>query len=402
MRNTKSIYIHIPFCIKKCLYCDFSSEKYNPELSKPYINALKEEIRLSEKSSCEIETIYFGGGTPSILNQDGIKDVLEEVYKNFAVSRNAEITLEANPATADFEKLKDLNELGINRLSIGIQSFSDRILELLGRVHTKKQAIELYENARRAGFENISLDLMFALPNQSLSDLMESLNTAVNLNPEHISIYELSFEENTPFGKNEKILKEAIYPDPSEMTDLIEDTLFKNGYIHYEISNFAKEGFRSKHNQTYWNNEEYYGFGVSSVDFDGTVRKKKTDNIDNYISCLLSDKKQEIVSSLPKDTALNSVSNFTQDLSSKKTFGFIDFQETLSYKERAFETIMLGLRMTEGFDFKNAAKNLSPEEKENLYEKIKSMPDMLIMDGDILKTTSKGARFLNDILIELI
>jgi len=373
MRNTKSIYIHIPFCIKKCFYCDFYSEEYEENLIEPYVNALIKEINQVENSFCEIETIYFGGGTPSIIPAIYIGVILEEIKKKFKVSKNSEITLEVNPATADLDKLRKLKEVGINRLSIGCQSFSNKILKKLGRIHNENEAISLYENARITNFENVSIDLMFALPCQSLSDLKESLNTLITLNPEHISIYELSFEKDTPFGDDEKNLKNFVYEDPSEMTDLIEKTLIGYGYIQYEISNFAKKGFKSRHNQIYWKNEEYYGFGAGSVDFDGINRTKKIDNLYKYISFFNENKNENIIC----------------------------FQEILKPKERAFEIIMLGLRMNDGFDLRNATTYLSSQEIKILYEKISSMQDMLCLKGNVLKTTPKGARFLNDLLINI-
>lgn len=280
----KGIYIHIPFCINKCNYCDFLSFKSNESTKDKYVDYLMEEIELYPKF--EYETIYFGGGTPSTLSIAQLK----KIFSKLNISKSQEITLEVNPKTVDLKKLQEFRELGINRLSIGIQSFNDKLLRVLGRMHSSEEGIETYNNARKAGFENISLDLMFSLPNQTLEELKEDLEKLFKLRPEHFSIYSLIWEEGTPFFEKLKRgeLKETDNDIEAEMYRMIIEEAKKNGYIHYEISNFALPGREAIHNSNYWRNEEYIGVGLGASGYYQEVRYKNQmkfsdyyDNIDN-------------------------------------------------------------------------------------------------------------------------
>ena len=282
-----AVYIHIPFCVKKCDYCDFLSFQSTKEERKKYVDFLIKEIRLYPKY--KYDTVYFGGGTPSLLEAEDIKRILAEVD----IAENAEITLEANPKTVDFEKLKNFREAGINRISMGIQSFNEKFLKKLGRLHNSQKGTEAYYDARKAGFENISLDLMFSLPEQTLEDVKEDLHKMIELNPEHFSIYSLIWEPDTKFYEKLESgeYKETDNELEAQMYEYIIDYSKKMGYHHYEISNFAKEGKEAQHNSKYWRNKEYVGIGLGASGYlEGIRYKNKMKFIDYYDSILLGEK----------------------------------------------------------------------------------------------------------------
>lgn len=261
------LYLHIPFCNGKCAYCDFYSAFTNEELLDSYLTALIREIKQwGGKINRPIDTIYLGGGTPSLLNHR-LVPLLNAVYDNFKVLDNAEITLELNPADNVLEILQNAKAAGVNRISIGAQSGNDAELSLLGRRHTASDTVSAVKTARELGFDNLSLDLMLGLPNSSSETFKKSLDFIVALNPEHISAYILKIEENTRFFKEKDTLN---LPDDDSICDqylLMCDTLEKAGFCHYEISNFAKNSFESRHNLKYWNCEEYLGIGPSAHSF---------------------------------------------------------------------------------------------------------------------------------------
>lgn len=274
----KGIYIHIPFCLNKCNYCDFLSFKSSEEMREKYIDYLIKEIKMYPE--IEFESVYFGGGTPSILSTQQI----ERVISSLRISKNAEVTLEVNPKTVTLEKLKELRKIGINRVSIGVQSFKEENLKLLGRMHNSKDAKEVYSWAREAGFENISLDLMFSLPNQTKEDLKEDLEVLFKLHPEHFSIYSLIWEEGTVFFEKLKKgeLKETENEVEAEMFELIIREAKKNGYVHYEISNFSLPKKEAIHNTRYWKNEEYIGVGLGASGYYKNIRYKNCLKFNDY------------------------------------------------------------------------------------------------------------------------
>ncbi|MGL4392475.1 MAG: radical SAM family heme chaperone HemW, partial [Fusobacteriaceae bacterium] len=256
-----AIYIHIPFCIKKCYYCDFLSFANHGEVErKKYVDYLVREILLYPKN--KYDTIYFGGGTPSILEPSDIEKILEVLD----FDETAEITLEVNPKTADRKKLSELKKIGINRLSIGVQSFDNKFLKILGREHDSQEAVKIYRTAREVGFKNISLDLMFSLPTQNISDLKSDLEKLFELEPEHFSIYSLTWEEGTKF--QEKLLAGEFFETENDieadMYSFIIQSATKKNYSHYEISNFCKKNFEARHNSKYWKNMEYIGVGLGA------------------------------------------------------------------------------------------------------------------------------------------
>jgi len=290
----KSVYIHIPFCKSKCHYCSFISYP-KLELKKEYLKVLAQEINSIYQGE-PLNTLYFGGGTPSLLEPDEFNNLI----KHFNITDLTEITAELNPdginsQGLDFDYLLNLYDIGIKRISIGAQSFDDDILKLINRRHNSKQIFQAVENAHKAGFKNISLDFIYGLPNQSEDMFFNDLKTAIKLEVEHISLYGLSIEENCYFYKNHP----QNLPDDDFQADmylgavkLLTSSMFK----HYEISNFAKEGFESKHNLNYWNNEEYYGFGVSAHGYLNGVRYGNKITIEDYMKNPLERNEERIES----------------------------------------------------------------------------------------------------------
>lgn len=274
-----SIYIHFPFCIKKCNYCDFVSYKFASHNTDQYIDCLIKEIKLfAEKNAVEgvrISSIYFGGGTPSLITPEQLARVFETLNSVFVLSSVREITLEANPETINKTKFSKFRKLGVNRISMGAQSFNDRTLKILGRVHNANKIYESFSVLRKVGFSNINIDLMFSLPGESVKDTMNSLKKAIALGPEHISYYSLTIEKGTNFYRNKDYLdfpnEKEEYQEFSEGIKLLENA----GYKRYEISNFALNGFESVHNIHYWKNLPYFGFGVSAASF---LRRSRTQN----------------------------------------------------------------------------------------------------------------------------
>ncbi len=331
-RQTLGIYIHIPFCRSKCEYCDFYSigGGRDRRLTDNYLQALAEHLRESGKLAPNhlVDTVYFGGGTPSFFGADNLEKILDEVHRSFHLSHEAEITLEANPDSVTGPALKKLIRVGFNRISIGVQSDDDTMLQRLGRPHTFHQAKQAMALARQAGFGNISLDLMYGLPNQSLSAWKDTVMNVANLRPDHLSCYGLKVEPNTPLWSYQA---EANLPNDdiqAEMYLAACEILRDYGYEHYEISNFAKKGFQSRHNLKYWNGGEYLGFGPTAAsDFAGK-RFTIVRDLRGYIDGIT--KKGMVLSEC----------------------------ESIPLRERAGEYVMLRLRTNEG---------ISAEEYERQY-----------------------------------
>ena len=271
MKNL-GIYVHIPFCKKKCDYCDFVSFEAENNVQEKYVDALCMDIKNSaiKFQEYEINTMYFGGGTPSYISENLIVKILKEIQKNYKIANNAEITIEVNPGTVNKEKLEIYRKSGFNRISIGLQSTHDRLLKLIGRIHTYNEFLETYKSAREVGFENINVDLMFALPDETEESIAIQVSEVINLNPEHISIYSLILEEGTKMYDMVNTQK-CILPKEDEEREMywtVKNLLEKNGYNHYEISNFAKTPeYYSRHNLNYWSEGEYFGFGISASGF---------------------------------------------------------------------------------------------------------------------------------------
>ena len=254
------LYIHIPFCVTKCKYCDFNSFKIDLNEKIKYLNYLGEEMKLykEEIKNREIDSVFVGGGTPSILNENEINILFEKIKENFNIKSNAEITMECNPGTLTLNKLKAMKKSGVNRLSIGLQAVQNHHLKYIGRIHTFEEFEKNYHDAKQMGFDNINIDLMYALPNQSREDWMESLEKVVKLNPTHISAYSLILEENTELFKMYERDEFNLLDENTdiEMYEYTIDYLKSHGYNQYEISNYAKDNFECKHNVLYWKCEE--------------------------------------------------------------------------------------------------------------------------------------------------
>ena len=280
-----SLYLHIPYCEKKCIYCDFYSIE-NMNSMEQFLAALEKEIRMYAERFSEsdpIDTIFFGGGTPSLLPPSTMGKILTALHSNYQIRSDAEITVETNPGTVDIEKLRGYRSLGVNRLSIGIQSFHPHELAFLSRIHTSEEAVQCVENAYRAGFENVSVDLIFSLPDQTLERWNENLRRAINLEPKHISAYSLIVEEHTPLFM--MVQNNMVSPLPEDIdADIYGSTIgmmAEHGYQQYEISNYAKPGYECRHNKNYWNHSNYLSFGPSSHSFwkEGPIKGNRWWNV---------------------------------------------------------------------------------------------------------------------------
>ena len=323
------LYVHIPFCVKKCAYCDFLSHPSGREEQSAYIDALLTEIAGRSKNyiDCRVSTVFLGGGTPSILDGDDTARIFHALREHFDISEDAEITMEVNPGTASEEKLKAWRQCGINRLSIGLQSANDKELRMLGRIHTYHTFLETFRLAREAGFDNINVDLISAIPGQTCSSWENTLRTVAELGPEHISAYSLIIEEGTPFY--ERYGKGGGFPPlPSEeeeraIYERTADLLEEYGYHRYEISNYAKEGRWCRHNLGYWERKEYLGLGLGASSLVGEQRFHNTQDIQKYIR-LFGSGRQAAEDEIREE------------------------EETLSLQEQMEEYMFLGLRKTEG------------------------------------------------------
>lgn len=323
--STKNIgiYIHIPFCKSKCYYCDFTSYTGKEDCIKNYVKCLNEEIKYNATIPMVVRTIYIGGGTPSYIDEKYIKSILEMIYKNYKVINNPEITIEVNPGTCSLKKLKAYREMGINRLSIGLQSSNDELLKEIGRIHNFEEYVQTVKWAKKAGFENISTDIIIGLPNQTIYDVEDSINKVLELGVKHISVYSLIVEENTKMFNLINSKKLALLDDEIEryMYWFSKRKLEDNGFIHYEISNFALPGYMSIHNMDCWSQKEYLGFGVAAASFMNNKRFSNTNSIDTYI----------------------------ENINSGKFLKNRNIDEILNNDDLAKEYIILGLRKVMGF-----------------------------------------------------
>lgn len=322
------IYIHIPFCMKKCLYCDFYSiPAANEQLKNLYLEALMLHFdeHILQLAPYVIDSIYFGGGTPSLLSPEQLSMIIKKIRKNFYVSDKCEITLETNPGTVDRTKLVAFKKFGVNRLSIGIQSFFDSDLSVCGRIHNSRDNVKVMEDAVNAGFRNINADIMYGLPGQNLQNVLASIERAVNLGAVHISLYGLKVEEGTPFFAMQSQDKLNL-PDEDTESDMyfVSCNLLKQlGFKHYEISNFTKPGFESVHNLKYWNCDEYIGFGPSAHSFFSGKRFYYKNSTSLYIK------------------------NFTENYDGK---GIVDKCIDVQFGTQMAEYVMLRMRLGDGIN----------------------------------------------------
>lgn len=302
------IYIHIPFCKRRCIYCDFFSTTQS-EKKAEYVHALCQELEMRKDylGSEEIETIYLGGGTPSQLSQEELEEIFLYIYKVYQVRPQAEITLEANPDDLTQEYVSMLRKLPFNRISMGIQTFQEETLKLLHRRHTARQTIEAFRRCREAGFQNISIDLMYGLPGETLDTWKQDLQQAIDLQPEHISAYHLIYEEGTTLWnlREENKVQEAEEELSLALFKTLIDKLTKAGYEHYEISNFCMPGLHSRHNSSYWTGKKYLGCGPSAHSYNGVSRQWNISSLDKYIEGIRANQPEFEIEELDLNTRYN-------------------------------------------------------------------------------------------------
>lgn len=365
------LYIHIPFCPYRCSYCDFLLFTDRSNQIPLYVKTVVQDLKTfsQEYADREIGSIYLGGGTPSLLSATQVDQILSAAFRNFSVSPTAEITLEVNPETVSLKKLAGYREAGVNRVSLGVQALEDSHLSSLGRWHTAEEAEKAFQWSRKAGFTNVNADLLFGFPNQTLSDWNQALRKIFSWNSEHLSAYTLQVEEKTAFGKAFRQGKLSLPSDnlQRDMYESLLDLTRRHGYSQYEISNFAKPGFSSLHNQIYWNNEEYIGIGLGAVSYVKKKRFRMTRNLSKYLSGA-----ERIVE-----------------------------QEILPVEEEMKETIMLRLRLRSGISRRSFKKRFEEDLKKIYRQPIERFEAMGLLEwkNGRLRLTRKSLFVSNEVLL---
>ena len=407
------IYIHIPFCQHKCDYCDFISFSNKQNVVKSYVEAVKKEINnyFQNKDfldSYNISTIYIGGGTPSFIDSQYIVEIMNlletKLTRNQTKFEDMEITIEVNPGTVNQKKLEDYKKAKINRLSIGLQSTNNRILKEIGRIHTFEQFLETYRLANQVGFDNINVDLMIGLPNQRIDDVKESLKEIIKLKPTHISVYSLIIEEGTVIAQKieNHQLQEMDEDLERNMYWYVKNTLELNGYKHYEISNFAKEGKESKHNMNCWLQKEYIGIGVSAHSYVNGIRYANCETIEEYIDNMevenseLIGKILSLVQGIDIEKVIEDQINEIQKI--------YEIEEVQNIDDKKKEYMLLGLRKIEGVQISKFKEKfidnpifLFRKELEKLVSE-----ELISIDGDHIKLTNKGLDLANIVWEEFV
>ena len=377
------LYVHIPFCVSKCNYCDFNSYKIDKNCKERYIKDLKKEINLYKEDiqrnkieEREITSIFLGGGTPSILTSEEIKIIFKEIKQNFKIKEDAEISIECNPGTLSKEKLIAMKEVGINRISIGLQAVQDYHLKSIGRIHTYSEFEKNYKEAVELGFENINVDLMYALPNQKFKEWKESLQKIVALNPSHISAYSLILEEGTKlYDMYENNEFEMIDENTDmQMYNYTINYLKENGYNQYEISNYAKEGLECKHNIIYWKCDHYIGIGPGASGYLNNYRYNNVEDLQDYHEKLNKNERP------------------------------IENIEKLSLEDEIQEKIFMGLRMNEGIRFGDFKKQFNIDFKEKYGNQIRELKEKGLINESIagFSLTQRGREISNSVFVEFI
>lgn len=374
--QTSGIYIHIPFCKAKCIYCDFYSVAGQDERTEQFINSLISEIERCpiDTTNWTFDTIFIGGGTPSLLNANHIEKIISTLHNKYDLSNVMEFTIEANPGEAPKEKLKDFYSLGIDRISIGVQSFKPKLLQFLSRIHSVEDVFKTFQSARDAGVKNINCDLIYNIPNQSIKDWEEDLETLLKLNPEHISAYSLTVEHDTKLFELVNINSVKMPDDElhQDFNSITLDILSKNHYAQYEISNYSKPNRECFHNLHYWDNDFYLGFGPSAHGYDGKKRWNNFSNLDRYISQLEKHKSP------------------------------IEYSDEITEVERTNETIGFGLRMTKGFEISRIPASFSKQFKNQLKQAKIKFPGMIVEENNQIKLNQKGMNFADGIAVDLL
>lgn len=371
------LYIHIPFCIRKCNYCDFLSFPETESGIAQYCHALKEEIKRTgdQAEGIGVRSVFIGGGTPSILETEQITEIMTCIRNNFSIEKNAEITIESNPGTLNAEILNCYHELGINRLSIGLQSTDDDCLRRLGRIHTFQEFEKNYEQARKSGFQNINIDLMSGLPGQSLRGYEDTLNRVTELKPEHISSYSLIIEEGTPFYKSDSVLQQLPDEDTErKMYERTKEILAQQGYERYEISNYARQGRECIHNLGYWEQVPYLGMGLGASSFYNGARFSNERNFRKYLS--------------------------TPYLPFEHREDYVQ----VSREEQMEDTMIFGLRKMKGISVSEFEREFGTpiwEMYGSVIERYSNL-GLLIQEGDVLRLTDAGIDVSNRIFEDFI
>ncbi|HMO79972.1 MAG TPA: radical SAM family heme chaperone HemW [Pyrinomonadaceae bacterium] len=385
------VYLHIPFCKSQCSYCDFATDVYRDSGAvERYVDALCREIKseppalvggrtsgephrntnwpAANAAGSDIDTVYFGGGTPSLIDPEQVEKIIDSVFSVFSVADSAEITMEMNPATVTPEKLAAFRELGINRASFGVQTFNDRDLKLLARGHNANDARNTFKMLREAGFDNVSFDLIAGLPGQTMDDWKVNLDEAIKMSPEHISLYLLEIHESTPLAEQIRSGRRTPIDEElaAEMYEVMLDRLAASGYEQYEISNFSKPGFESRHNTKYWQLEPVYGFGVSAHSFDGQERYANERDTERYVEMIETDASAEVM----REVA-----------------------------HLASEFVFLGLRMQNGIDLKGFAEKFGFDLMEKYNDELAEIIDSGLIEtaNGNLRLTRKGKLFSNEV-----
>ncbi len=371
MTHAIALYIHVPFCRRKCNYCSFISYECREADIPAYVGALKAEL-IQRARGERVHSIYFGGGTPTLLSIKQIDDILATIGSLFIMEEAAEITIEANPGTVNMAYLTAIRELGVNRLSLGVQSLNDAELALLGRIHTAAEAREAVRFARCSGFDNVNIDLIYGLPGQTLLDWHSTLDEAIAMGPEHLSLYSLTLEADTPMWR---AIKESSLPDidpdlSADQYELAEDLLAAHGYCHYEISNWAREGRECCHNVVYWQNLPYLGAGVAAHSYLDGHRRANTKSLDDYMAAF-SGSRQAIP----------------------------EMDEEISPKLQLAETIILGLRLCQGIETDNIKGRFGVDVLTRYQRQVEETVDagLLELTNGHIKLSRRGRLLSNEV-----
>jgi oxygen-independent coproporphyrinogen III oxidase len=377
-RNRLGLYIHIPFCRAKCHYCDFNSFCGREELIPAYFDALQKEIVLyaSRLESHTFRTVFIGGGTPSLVEQEHIYNVLNTCRQYFKLDEGAEISIETNPGTLSYEKLLAYRVMGINRLSIGLQAWQEPLLKMLGRIHDREAFVQNFQQARKAGFQNINVDLIFGIPGQTLEDWSETLVNVARLEPTHLSCYSLKIEEGTPFGDRYETGELIPLEDEldRQMYERTLEFLNRRGYRHYEISNFARPGYECKHNLIYWKAESYIGLGAGAHSYFRDQRYSNPENLNEYIRRIQNGE-------LPWEKI-----------------------EKIDSAESMGEFMILGLRLTDGIGMKEFRDRYGRDLLEVYGKPVDKLLEraLLEQEGDRLRLTPEGLDLANQVFMEFV
>ena len=366
------LYVHIPFCSSRCSYCDFATGLYQSELAERYVRCLINEICASQYAGENVDTIYFGGGTPSLLAPAQLDRILTSLSDNFRIAAETEITLEINPGSATPEKLRAFRSLGVNRASFGAQTFDDAELARLGRSHNTTDALRTFADLRDAGFANVSFDLIAGLPGQTLDGWTRNIKQALDLAPEHLSFYLLEVHSGTPLAEH---IRRGIQPQPDEdlagvMYEWMLEQATSSGYKHYEISNLCRPGFHSRHNVKYWTAAPYYGFGCSAHSYDGDTRRWSNHrDVLKYVSVLESGKSAVVE------------------------------EQQLSRTDVQAEAVFLGMRLMEGVDLRRYRESFGVDLRDEHAEDLDRFCEagLVELDGDVIRLTRTGALLSNEV-----